>query len=166
MTKQEFTSLSVKIRGKLIALARRFNKATGIEGDAEDIAQEALMTLWQLSEKGYPIRDPEALAVVITKSRCIERYRRQHIRYESIDDQVFVSSYPASLSTDRMDIETIRSIVQKDLTDSQRQLLVLRNEKGLSLDEIAVVTGRPKASIKAAISMARRKMLEQLKKIK
>lgn len=166
MTKQEFASLSIRIRGKLIALASRFNKASGLEGDAEDIAQDALMTLWQLSEEGYPIKDPEALAVKITKTQCVERYRRQHIRYEPIGDQPITSSYSASSGTERMDIETIRSIVQRDLTESQRLLLVLRNEKGLSLDEIATATGRPKASIKAAISMARRKMLEQLKKMK
>ena len=65
-----------------------------------------------------------------------------------------------------MDLDTIRSIVQRDLTDSQRDLVALRNEQGMSLDEIAVATGRPKGSIKVALSVARKKMMEQWKKIK
>ena len=59
-----------------------------------------------------------------------------------------------------------RSMVQKDLSQSQRKLLELRNDGGMSLDQIAAATGRPKSSIKVALSTARRKMMEKLKKIK
>ena len=52
MTEQEFAYLSDRIRGKLTALARRFNRASGCDADAEDIVQDALLTLWQLSEQG------------------------------------------------------------------------------------------------------------------
>ena len=76
MTDQEFAYLSDRIRGKLVKLARRFNRATGLDMEADDIVQDALVTLWQLAEKGYPIRDAEALAVKITKTRCVERYLR------------------------------------------------------------------------------------------
>ena len=155
MTEQEFISLSDRIRGRLIALARRFNRAAGCDGEAEDAVQDALVTLWLLSQKGYPIRDAEALAVKITKTCCVERYRRRHIRFEPITDRQLAGSSAASSGTDRMDIETIRSFVQRDLTDSQRQLLELRNEQGLSLDEIATVTGRPKSSVKVSLSTAR-----------
>ena len=166
MTEQDFISLSDRIRGKLIALARRFNRAAGCYGDAEDIVQDALVTLWQLSGRDYPIRDAEALAVKITKTRCVESYRRQHIRFESLADRPLASSLSASAGTEKMDIETVRSIVQRTLSDSQRKLLALRNENGLSLDEIAAVTGRPKSSVKVTLSTARRSMMEQLKKMK
>jgi len=166
MTEQEFISLSKRIRGKLTALARRFNRAAGWSGETEDIVQDALLTLWQLSRDGYPIRDAEALAVKITKTRCVERYRRQHIRYEPIEGRQLAGCYPASSGTERMDMETIRSFVQKDLSESQRELLTLRNESGLTLDQIAAVTRRPKSSIKVSLSTARKKMLEKMKKLK
>ena len=166
MTEQEFAYLSDQIRGRLTALARRFNRASGCDADAEDIVQEALLTLWQLSKKGYPIRDEEALAVKITKTRCIERYRRQHIRFEPIENQSIAGGVSATAGVEELDISTIRGIVQRDLTDSQRHLLALRNEQGLSLDEIAAATGRPKSSIKVALSTARKRMLEQMKKLK
>ena len=94
MTEQEFAYLSNRVRGKLIALAKRFNRAAGCDGDAEDVVQDALVTLWQLAEKGYPIRDTEALAVKITKTCCIERYRRQHIRFEPIEDMSIATASP------------------------------------------------------------------------
>ena len=165
MTEREFIALSDRIRGKLIGLARRFNRAAGWCGDAEDVVQDALVTLWELSENGYPVRDAEALAVKITKTRCVERYRKQHIRFVPLEDQPLAGSYTATLDTERMDLETIRGIVQKDLTDSQRHLLALRNEDGLSLDEIAALTGRPKTSIKVTLSTAKKSMMERLKKM-
>jgi RNA polymerase sigma-70 factor (ECF subfamily) len=166
MTEQEFAYLSDRIRSKLIALARRFNRASGCGADAEDIVQDALLSLWQLSEQGYPVRDAEALAVKITKTRCVERYRRRHLRLEPMDDRPIAGGYSATSGTEEMDIETILGIVQKDLTESQRKLLALRNEDGLTLDEIAAVTGRPKTSIKVALSAARKKMMERYKKMK
>ena len=166
MTEQEFAYLSEHLRGRLITLAKRFNRATGCDAEAEDIVQDALVTLWLLAQKGYPIRDAEALAVKITKTCCVERYRRRHIRFEPMEDLSIAGGVSASSETEEMDIETIRSILQRGLTDSQRKLLVLRNEEGLSLDEIAAVTGRPKSSIKVALSTARKKMMEQFKKLK
>lgn len=166
MTEQEFISLTRKTRGKLMALVRRFNRASGWDGETEDIVQDALVMLWQLSETGYPIRDAEALAVKITKARCVERYRRQHIRFVPLADSPIPGSDSATSGTDRMDIATIRGIVQRELSASQRDLLTLRHDSGLSLDEIAEVTGRPKASIKVSLSTARKKMLEQWNKLK
>ena len=166
MTEQEFAYLSDRIRGRLTALARRFNRASGMDEEAEDIVQDALVTLWQLSEKGYPVRDAEALAVKLTKTRCVERYRRQHIRFEPLSDQPVPGGYSATSDTDEKDIDTIRGFVQRNLTDSQRNLVALRNEHGLSLDEIAAATGRPKGSVKVALSTARKKMMEQWQKMK
>ncbi len=166
MTEQEFAYLSDRIRGRLTTLARRFNRAAGMDAEAEDIVQDALVTLWQLAEKGYPVRDAEALAVKLTKTRCVERYRRQHIRFEPLSDQPVPGGYSATSDTDENDIRTIRGFVQRNLTDSQRNLLHLRNEQGLSLDEIAAATGRPKGSVKVALSTARKKMMEQWKKMK
>ena len=163
MTEPEFASFSERIRGKLTALAQRFNRASGMEAGAEDIVQDALIALWQLSQKDYPIRDAEALAVRITKNCCVSRYRKQHILFEPVAGMSIAGDLRASAGTEEKDIETVRAILHRELSESQRQLLYLRNECGLTLDEMAKVTGRPKASIKVAISTARKAMLDKLK---
>ena len=79
MTRTEFEHISVLIRGRIVALARRFARAADLPDPAEDIAQETLEALWRLCEKGYPVRDPEALAVKIAKNICVMHYRRRRI---------------------------------------------------------------------------------------
>jgi DNA-directed RNA polymerase specialized sigma24 family protein len=49
------------------------------------------------------------------------------------------------------------------LTPTQKKYIIMRNEWGMSLDEIARQTGSPKSSIKVTISNARRLMLEKIK---
>ena len=60
MEKDEFEKLSIKLRPKLLSLARNF--ALSSEMEADDVVQEAMMALWELVELDYPVRDAEALA--------------------------------------------------------------------------------------------------------
>ena len=84
MTKEEFGHISDGMRRDLIALARRFLRATRGPDEAEDIVQEALLALWELSEKGYPIHSEKALAIKITKNICVSRYRKRRIETVSL----------------------------------------------------------------------------------
>lgn len=165
MTLHEFEDISNKIRPKLLTVARNFNSATGGADDADDIAQETLVTLWQLSEKGYPIRDAEALAVKITKNTCVAHYRKARIRQQSMNGLDFEGGMAASAIVDDEDSARMAESIIGSLTQAQQMCLKMRNEDGLSLDEIAAVTGKPKASVKTTISVARKQMLEQLKRM-
>jgi RNA polymerase sigma-70 factor (ECF subfamily) len=164
MTRQEFGHLSTTLRGKLVAVARPFCRTAGLSEHPDDIAQEALVALWELSEKGYPIRDAEALAVRLTKNICVNHYRKRKLVFQQLKADVEVGTQPVTTRLDEEEIERIRQTLFKKLTQTQRELLTLRNDYGMSLDEIAAATGRPKNSIKVTISTARRQMLEELKK--
>ena len=164
MTQQEFDRLSESIRLRLQALAGRFIAKTGIADEAQDIAQEALITLWKLDSRGYPIRDAEALAVKITKNLAVARYRRRKDNVLPVGSIEIEGGTPATSLTDSKDNEIIRNELYSSLTPTQRRYLELRNGLGLSLDEIAELTGSPKSSIKTTISTARRQMLEQINK--
>lgn len=202
MTRQEFNIFSESVRGKLLAIAGRYFGGAGVAGArgvgdagvmgvtgraemAEDVVQEALVTLWRLAEEGYPIRDAEGLAVKITKNLVVAKYRRQKLKTVSLSggrggsgsgngnglggkmserEMEVAGGEPATVLTDARDREMIREKLYGTLTETQRKYLELRNELGLSLDEIAEATGRPKASIKTSISTARKQLLEQLKK--
>ena len=59
----------------------------------------------------------------------------------------------------------MKKMLYDRLSGSQREFMTLRNDEGMSLDEIAKATGRPKSSIKVSISNSRKKMMEQLKKL-
>ena len=55
MTEQEFGNIARENRARLEALARRFRRAADQAVNEEDVVQEALLALWNLSEKGYPL---------------------------------------------------------------------------------------------------------------
>ena len=161
MTRQEFDRFSEGVRAKLLAVARSFGRLP--EAEAEDVVQEALTTLWTLSEGGYPVRDAEALAVKVAKTKCVERFRKCRLRMQPLRGDAYEGGTPATVATDLSDSIAIRRRLYAGLTETERACLELRNTEGLSLDEIAETTGKPKTSVKSTISAARRKMLEKLK---
>lgn len=145
-------------------IARRFADSSGMSDETEDIVQESLVTFWRLSEEGYPIRDAEALLVKITKNNCVAHYRKRKLRLQPLQDIDFVGGSSASDIVDTDDASKITETLFDSLTSTQRKYLKMRNDDGLSLDEIATITGSPKASIKTTISVARKQMLELLKR--
>lgn len=163
MTEQEFGHIAQENSDRLKVLARRFNRATDLAIDEEDVVQEALLALWNLSEKGYPVRSAEALLVKITKNICISHYRRRHIETESIVTDTFSGGISATNEVERQDAMRLREKMYESLTASELEYTRLREEMGWSLDEMSANTGKNKSVIKALLSKARRKMKEILK---
>ena len=163
MTEQEFENIYTAVRAKLIAITRQFNRATALNLDHEDIVQEALIAFWELSERGYPIGNYEALLVKITKNICVSRYRKQKFKTEPIVRDIYMGEERASHITDRMDEVVIKKRLYESLTKTEREYMLMKTERGMSLDEISKETGKPKPGIKTALSKAKRKLEEQLK---
>lgn len=163
MTQQEFGHIAQEHSGKLKALARRFCRATDMAISEDDMVQEALMAFWNLSEKGYPVHNAEAVLVKITKNICISHYRKRRIETEPIASDAFTGGASASEDIDLQDAGRLRDELYGGLTPSEREFTHLREETGWSLDEMAVRTGKDKNVIKALLSKARRKMGEILK---
>jgi RNA polymerase sigma-70 factor (ECF subfamily) len=164
MTRQEFDIFTVKVRNKLLALAWRYKASGGMDDEPEDIVQETFLTLWRLISEGYPVRDPEAIAVKIAKNLAAANIRRQKADTISVTDIDIDGGASATELIDEQDCQTIRQNLYNSLTPTQVHYLELRNELGLSLDDIAKMTGKPKTSIKTTISNARKQLLEQIKK--
>ena len=95
MEKEDFEILSIKIRPKLLSLARNF--ALSSEMEADDVVQEAMIALWELVEQDYPMRDAEALAIRIAKNICVSHYRKAHLDTQSlIHDNLWEEPKPLS----------------------------------------------------------------------
>lgn len=163
MTEQEFEHIAQTYRGSLKALARRFLRAADTAMDEDDVIQEALVAFWCLSEKGYPVRNVEAMLVKITKNICISNYRRRRAKAESVAADVFPGGYSATESVDRQDAERLRERLYSKLTVSEQAVTSIREETGGSLDDLAAKTGKDKSVVKVLLSKARRKMMAILK---
>ena len=162
MRKEDFEILSIRLRPKLLSLTRNFALSSEIEAD--DMVQEALIALWELVEQDYPMRDAEALAIKITKNICVSHYRKVHLDTQSLIHDNYVGGTEATVLTDRDDLKAIRKSIYASLTKTQREYLHLRNDEGMTLDEIAEMKGRPKTSIKSTLSAARKQMLNLINK--
>lgn len=163
MTEQEFGNIASECSSRLRALARRFSRSTDTAMDADDVVQEALTALWNLSEKGYPVHNAEALLVKITKNICVSHYRQHRIDTEKIAGDTFISDCSASDRLEEQDAEKLREHLYSRLTPSEQVFTRMREERGCSLDEMAAETGRDKNVIKALLSKAKRKMKDYLK---
>ena len=151
---------------KLERIVTGFISATNSKAEVEDIVQESLIALWELNSKGYEIRNVEALAIKITKNICVAHYRKQRIATVDIDDYVLAGELGTADSVEESDNEVLVTDLLAHLTPTERALIQMRNNEGLSLDEIAEVTGKPKTSIKTTLSNARRKLLARMRELK
>ena len=165
MTREEFDIFSGKVRGKLISVAGRINLGGGQPVEAEDIVQDALVRLWELSERGYPVNNPKALAIKITKNLCVSRYRKSRKEAIPLGTNDKPGGRSAADSLETADNQIIKNSLYSRLTPARQECMTLRSDFGLSLDEIAKATGRSKESVKVLISTARKQMLEQIKEL-
>lgn len=148
---------------RLISLVGRFGSAASVNLDQDDIVQEAFMALWQLSQKGYPIRNAEALLVRITKNICVSRYRKQKNRLFTIIEEAVVPTDPSYGRLESRDDEKIRQLLYETLTKTEREYMEMKTDEEMSLDEMAEATGKTKESIKTALSKARKKLMDAFK---
>ena len=165
MTREEFGHISVAIRKDLVDLARRFLRATGGPEEADDIVQETLVALWALAEKDYPIQNAKALAVKITKNICVARYRKRKLETVPLKDDLITGGPSAEEWVEAADNTRVKKILYSELSNTQREYMTMKNDEGLTLDEISAKTGKPKTSIKATISNARKILRERMKEL-
>lgn len=163
MTSKEFEIIYSSTREKLSRVVRRYCRAESFDLDEDDVIQEALMALWELSEQGYPVRNATALLLTITKNICVQRLRRRRLNVERLDT-CDISIFEDESSTDIPNEDDIKKYFQECLTKSEFELLTMKADQEMSYDEIAEATGKTKASVKMSISRGRRKLQELLKK--
>ena len=150
------------LRQTALILAKRFFKATGLRNDPQDVAQEVLARFWLALKGGAEIRSQEAWVTRVTKNLCVSIFRQERNKAPSPLSVSICSEESASSIIENE--ETLKK-VHKALTDMPEATLRLLRPKssGMSLDEIACVTGRPKGSVKTSMSIARKQIISILK---
>ena len=161
---KDFDTELAAVRPRVLALARKFIRASGLRTDAEDIVQEVLLRLWTALNGGAEVLNAEAWASRVTRNLCVSLLRRER-------GQGGAAPLPASLpapetASGALDAEEDRRRIERALARipaGTRRLLELR-AAGMSLDEIAAVTARPKGSVKSALSSARKQIINEFYK--
>lgn len=151
MTAEEFKREAETLQPILTTVAQRY--LSRLE-DAEDVAQDVLMKLWNmLDELHSPMA---ALARVLTRNFCIDRIRRHHTTVEinSASDRITALNYH---NTDNPQQEMIDRMMQsiEHLPPKQQLVLRLRHMEGLSTAEISKLIGDSEVAIRQSLCRAR-----------
>lgn len=96
---------------------------------------------------------------------CISRYRKRRLETEPIASDNFLGDTSASSLVEMADERIIKQRLYDTLTRTERLYMLMKSEQGLSLDEMMRETGGSRASVKMALSKAKKKLEEQLKKM-
>ena len=148
-----------EIRPKVLALALKFFRSSHLDGDPEDVVQDVLLRLWMARRDGARIRSVEAWAVTTTKNSCISLWRKKRPGKSDVFPEWLSDDQDASASLELSETERIAESALRRLPAGTQRLLQLR-ATGLSLDEIAAITGRTKGGVKSSISAARQEFMK------
>lgn len=165
MEETEFEHIAARLRPVVMAVAYRFFGVLGMDGEAEDVAQDVMFRLWKERDRLGEIQNLEGWAVRIAKNGCVSRLRELR-RYDirRIDGYEFTGGEPATKGIDDEEQQALLARLMGSLPKATRRILYMRNVEGMTLDEIATVCGRPKTSIKSSITTAKKNILKQLKR--
>lgn len=165
MEETEFEHIAARLRPVVMAVAGRFFGVLGMDGEAEDVAQDVMFRLWKERDRLGEIQNLEGWAVRIAKNGCVSRLRELR-RYDirRIDGYEFTGGEPATKGIDDEEQQALLARLMGSLPKATRRILYMRNVEGMTLDEIAMVCGRPKTSIKSSITTAKKNILKQLKR--
>lgn len=159
MKAEMFTSIVLRLRPRLLSLALQFDADREA---AEDAVQEALMRLWTAWEGLDDVADAERLAVQLTKHACIDAYRQR--RQQQTVALTEVTATATSNTVHEAELQRALEQAVAMLPPAQRRLWTMFAEAQMGSAEIAAATGIAVRSVSSMLSMARRRIVESLKK--
>ena len=161
MSPQEFENIVPELRQLMVKVGCDF---FGNQTDAEDVAQEGLIRLWNFCERLDARRNMEALAIRVAKNVCVETFRKRSNNTITLDDRL-EDNTTADANLDAEDTQHKIDEAIERLSPREQELFRKRHIEGHTAEEIANETGIPKPSVKSIISTAKRKLINDLQKI-
>jgi RNA polymerase sigma-70 factor, ECF subfamily len=133
---------------------------------AEDVAGEVFVRMMEsigtYSYRGAPL---SAWLYRIARNLVIDQQRRgRRLRpLEQVEQTRFVSDNPVDLAEQRLGWEELRSALG-ELTDEQRQVIILKFVEDLQNHEVAEIVGKNEGSVKSLQHRALRNLRRALEK--
>ena len=147
-------------REKALSVSRHYG--AGID-EAEDIAQDVMLRLWQMHEELERFRSVEAIVALMAKHLIRNHQRRKPS--EVLDEAMIVSmnTSPHEVLETKENEEWLSAKLQQ-LPTTQRTLLYMRQVERKSHEEIATLLGIEITSVSTLLARARRTLLEEIKR--
>lgn len=170
MTQEEFEHIAPKLRELMLSVGRSFFSN---DDDAEDVAQEGLVALLRFVDRMESGVQHDALAIRVAKHCCMDIVRKRkyslfvskNMNEKTAPPGRDVGASPHEVLEAKELHEAVNKAIQH-LKPSERHLFEMRQIEGLELDDIVKQTNIAKPSVKSIVSAARKKVFEEIKKIR
>lgn len=124
---------------------------------AEDVAQETFLRLIKQVQEGKPPAQIRPWLYKVAGNQCRDWFRRSSVKLEHTIDTIgdYVESSNIQQAASVLHLvehqETRKELLQtlEELTDSQKEIVILRFYHDLKLEEIAVTTGYSLSAVKS-----------------
>ncbi len=164
-----FTSLYERHKGPLFRYLLRQCRQAAV---AEELFQDIWMNLIRARER-YEVRAKfKTYLYSLAHNRVIDHYRRQStgvpLSYDDDPDDPLIDRLPAQDQTEPQNVAEAREQARRlmsaleALPEAQREAFLLREETGMSLEEIAAVTGVNMETAKSRLRYAVAKLRHAL----
>lgn len=160
MEKSAFELKARSWRQKALEVSRHYGAGSD---EAEDIAQDVMLRLWQMHDELEQYRSIEAIVALMAKHQLRNHQRRKPS--ETLNEAIVVSltTSPHEELENKENDEWLSAKLQQ-LPTTQRTLLYMRQVERKSHEEIATLLGIEVTSVSTLLARARRTLLEDIKR--
>lgn len=162
MTESAFEQMARQLRQRALEASLRCGAT---ETEAEDMAQETMLRLWQMRSELNRYRSLEAVAAQTARRLTLNAKRRAPaVGLDTLKATAATSAHtPDELLMAREDEVWLEQQLRQ-LPTTQHTLLYMRQVELRTTADIARLTGLEETSVRTLLARARRTLLEEIKK--
>ena len=131
--------------------------------EAEDIAQEVMIRLWQMHDVLEKYQSIEAIVTIAARHLLRDHQRRRTTETLNETTLISIGNSPQETLEMKEDEQWLTEKLRQ-LPTTQRTLLYMRQVERRSHEEIASLLGIEKTSVSTLLARARRTLLEEIKR--
>lgn len=130
------------------------------KADAEDVLHDVMLRIWQTAINYDSVGKPMGWVISIAKSQCLMRLRKKQVSKEvPLDDDWHAFFEASGLSPEE---KTVMKSCLSELSEEERQIVVLHAVSGLKHREIARITGLGLSTVLSKYNRAIKKLRKSL----
>ena len=162
MTSEDYNKHILPLRDKIFRFSLRLLSS---EAAAKDATQDVLMKLWNRRAKLSAVTNVEAYAMTMTKNLCYDVLKSKHHKTLELVHNSYseTNSGLGSQIEARDEVDLVKKFIDA-LPEQQRAIIQLRDVEQFSNKEIEDIMGMNSTSVRVALSRARKKIMNELKK--